>query len=255
MTRTIDINCDMGESYGRWTLGEDAAIMPYISSANIACGFHGGDPHVMAKTVALALANEVAIGAHPGLPDLMGFGRRHMSVTAEEVRDYMRYQIGALREHLRAAGKELQHLKPHGILYHMMDTEPELAAVTARMAIESGLVVMALASSKYEATCRKQGARVAAEGCADRAYNANGTLVSRKVPGSVITDPEKAAEQAVRMAIEGKVRAIDGIDVPISVQSIACHSDTQDSEKIVKAVRAALEKAGCQIKPLRDWFL
>ena len=255
MTLMIDINCDMGESYGRWTLGEDEAIMPHISSANIACGFHGGDPHVMAKTVELALANKVAIGAHPGLPDLMGFGRRHMSVTTEEVRDYVRYQIGALREHLRAAGKELQHLKPHGILYHMMDIEPELATVMAEMATQSGLVLMALASSRYEATCRERGARVAAEGCADRAYNANGTLVSRKLPGAVITDPAKAAEQAVKMATEGKVRSLDGIDINISVQSIACHSDTPDSEKIVKAVRTALEEAGCQIKPLRDWYL
>lgn len=254
MTRVIDLNCDMGESFGRWNLGDDEAIMPFISSANIACGFHGGDPHVMGKTVELALANGVAVGAHPGLPDLMGFGRRRMQVTPEEVRDYMRYQIGALREHLRVAGRELQHLKPHGILYHMMDSEVELANVTAAVAAESDLILIALAASRYEATCRKRGARVAAEGCADRAYNANGTLVSRSVAGSVITDPEKAAEQAVRIAIEGKVRAIDGAEFDISVQSIACHGDTPDSQKVVKAVRAALEAAGCQVKPLRDWL-
>lgn len=254
MTRVIDLNCDMGESFGRWNLGDDEAIMPSISSANIACGFHAGDPHVMRKTVELALAHGVAVGAHPGLPDLMGFGRRQMQVTAEEVRDYMRYQIGALREYLRVAGKELQHLKPHGILYHMMDTEVELANVTADVAAESGLMVIALAASRYEAACRKRGARVAAEGCADRAYNANGTLVSRNVAGSVITNPEQAAEQAVRMAMEGKVRASDGTEFSISVQSIACHGDTPNAQNVVTAVRAALEAAGCMVKPLREWL-
>jgi len=254
MPKMIDLNCDMGESYGRWTLGADEAIMPFISSANVACGFHGGDPHVMRKTVDLALKHRVAIGSHPGLPDLMGFGRRKMDVSGQEVKDYLCYQTGALRELVRVAGAELQHLKPHGILYNMMEADEALAAAAGEAAMESKLILMTLASGKYDATCRKMGARVASEGFADRAYNVDGTLVSRKIPGSLITDPAKAAAQAVKMAVEGKVRTMDGVEIDISVQTICCHGDTPGSEKIVRAVREALEKAGCQVKPIRDWL-
>jgi UPF0271 protein len=254
MPKYIDLNCDMGESYGRWTLGADEAIMPFITSANIACGYHAGDPHVMRKTVDLALRHRVAIGAHPSLPDLMGFGRRRMDVSRAEVRDYMCYQIGALREFARAAGVELQHVKPHGILYNMMEADEELAAAAADAAMASGLILMTLASGKYDATARKMGARVASEGFADRAYNVDGTLVSRKIAGSLITDPARAAEQAVRMAMEGKVRTADGVDIDISVQTICCHGDTPGAETIVRAVREALEKAGCNVRPLRDWL-
>ena len=254
MAKTIDLNCDMGESYGRWTLGADEAIMPFISSANVACGFHGGDPHVMRKTVDLALKHRVAIGSHPGLPDLMGFGRRKMDVSPQEVKDYLCYQTGALREVVRVAGAELQHLKPHGILYNMMEADEALAAAAGEAAMESTLILMTLASGKYDATCRKMGARVASEGFADRAYNVDGTLVSRKIPGSLITDPAKAAAQAVKMAVEGKVRTMDGVEIDISVQTICCHGDTPGAETIVRTVRQALEKAGCQVKPLRDWL-
>jgi 5-oxoprolinase (ATP-hydrolysing) subunit A len=254
MAKMIDLNCDMGESYGRWTLGADEAIMPFISSANVACGFHGGDPHVMRKTVDLALKHGVAIGSHPGLPDLMGFGRRKMDVSAHEVKDYLCYQTGALREFARAAGAELQHLKPHGILYNMMEADESLAAAAGEAAMDSRLVLMTLASGKYDATCRKMGARVASEGFADRAYNVDGTLVSRKIAGSLITDPAKAAVQAVKMALQGKVLTLDGVEIDISVQTICCHGDTPGSERIVRAVREGLEKAGCQVKPLRDWL-
>jgi UPF0271 protein len=245
--KVIDLNCDMGESYGRWTLGADEAIMPFITSANIACGFHGGDPHVMRKTVALALKHGVGIGAHPGLPDLMGFGRRQMDVSPGEVKDYIYYQTGALREIARVAGSELQHVKPHGILYNMLEKDEALAQA-------AGEILMTLASGRYDATCRKMGCRVASEGFADRAYNVDGTLVSRKIPGSLITDPQTAAAQAVKMAIEGKVRTIDGVDIDISVQTICCHGDTPGSDRIVRAVREALEKAGAQVRPLRDWL-
>ena len=210
MPKTIDLNCDMGESYGRWTLGADEAIMPLISSANVACGFHGGDPHVMRKTVELALAHGVALGAHPSLPDLMGFGRRKMDVSPRELQDYFAYQTGALRELARAAGADLQHMKPHGILYGMMESEEALAVAAGQSAMDSGLILMTLASGRYDAVCRKMGARVASEGFADRAYNVDGTLVSRKIAGSLITDPARAAAQAVQMATEGKVRTIDG---------------------------------------------
>src|ERR671923_2578289 len=220
-TKQIDLNCDMGESYGRWTLGADEEIMPYISSANVACGSHGGDPHVMRKTVALALAHKVAIGSHPSLPDLIVFGRRVMEVTPEELKDYLCYQTGALREYCRAAGTELQHMKPHGILYTMIEKQPDQSWSTAigEAARESGrdLILMALASGHYDRTVRKMGVRTASEGFADRAYNVDLSLVSRKLPGSLITDPRRAAEQAVRMAMDGKVRTLDGVDVDISV--------------------------------------
>jgi len=256
-TRFIDLNCDMGESFGRWTLGADAEIMPFITSANIACGYHAGDPHVMRRTVELALRHGVAVGAHPGLPDLMGFGRRAMDVTPAEVRDYLCYQIGALREFVRVAGGDLQHVKPHGILYNMMERNEELAAAAGQAVLDSGgttLILMTAAGSRYDATCRKMGVRVASEGFADRAYNVDGTLVSRKVPGSLITDPQRAAEQAVRMARDGKVRTLDGVEIDLAVQTICCHGDTPGAQHIVRAVREALEKAGCTVRPLREWL-
>lgn len=253
----IDLNCDMGESYGRWTLGADEQIMPFITSANVACGYHGGDPHVMRRTVALALQHGVAIGSHPALPDLMGFGRRVMEVSAQEVKDYICYQTGALREFVRVAGSDLQHVKPHGILYNMMEKDEALAVAAGEATLESGgtgLILMTLASGKFDAACRKRGVRVASEGFADRAYNVDGTLVSRKIAGSLITDPARAAAQAVRMAMDGKVRTLDGVEIDISVQTICCHGDTPGAERIVRAVREGLEKAGCRVRPLRDWL-
>ncbi len=216
-TKHIDLNCDMGESYGRWTLGADEEIMPWITSANVACGFHGGDPHVMRKTVALALRHGVAIGSHPGLPDLMGFGRRVMDVTPQEVKDYLCYQTGALREFVRAAGGDLQHLKPHGILYNMMEKEEALAVAAGEAVLESGgkeLILMTLASGKYDAACRKMGV----------------------------------------LAMAGKVRTLDGVEIDISVQTICCHGDTPGAQKIVRMVREALDKAGCRVRPLREWL-
>ena len=256
MAKFIDLNADMGESYGRWKLGVDEEIMPYLSSANVACGFHGGDPHVMRKSVELAIKHGVAIGSHPSLPDLMGFGRRVMDVTPQELKDYLCYQTGALREFCRAAGVELQHTKPHGILYSMIEKDEPLATAVAESARESGrdLILMALGSGNSDRLARKMGVRVASEGFADRAYNVDLTLVSRKLPGSLITDPQKAAAQAVKMAMESKVRTIDGVEIDISVQTICCHGDTPGAQNIVRAVREALDRAGCQVKPLRDWL-
>src|SRR2546422_5422349 len=188
-TKHIDLNCDMGESYGRWTLGADEEIMPWITSANVACGFHGRDPHVMRKTVALALRHGVAIGSRPGLPDLMGFGRRVMDVTPQEVKDYLCYQTGALREFVRAAGSDLQHLKPHGILYNMMEKDEALAVAAGEAVLESGgpeRTLMTLASGKYPAACRKTGVRGASAGVPDPAYNVDGPPPPRKRPGAPI---------------------------------------------------------------------
>jgi UPF0271 protein len=249
----IDLNCDMGESYGRWVLGADEEIMPFITSASVACGFHGGDPHVMRASVELALRHGVAIGAHPSLPDLMGFGRRAMAVSPQELKDYFCYQTGALREFLRVRGAALQHVKAHGILYDMMEKDPTLAAAAAEAVAESGgrdLVMVALAGGRCERLARERGVRVAAEGFADRAYTPEGTLVSRRLPGSLIADPERAASQALRMALDGKVRTIEGSEIAISVQTICCHGDTPGAPSIVRAVREALERAGCRVRPL-----
>jgi UPF0271 protein len=257
-TRFIDVNCDMGESYGRWTLGNDEGVMPHITSANVACGFHGGDPHVMRKTVELALKHGVAIGAHPGLPDLMGFGRRRMDVTPQELKDIHRYQIGALAAFCQAAGTTLQHVKAHGIQYHQFEENLPLGKASAENVVEidASLILMVMAQTKYDQEARTVArCKVAAEGFADRVYAEDGQLVSRKLGNdALVKDPAKAAEQAVRMAMEGKVRAITGKVIDVKVDTICIHGDTDGSDKIVAAVRAGLEKAGAKVLPLRDWF-
>jgi UPF0271 protein len=177
-------------------------------------------------------------------------------VTPAELKDYVCYQTGAVREFCRAAGGELQHVKPHGILYSMAEKEESLAQAIGEAVRESGerLILMTLASGRYDAHCRKMGLRVASEGFADRAYEVDGTLVSRKQPYALITDPAKAAAQAVRMAADGKVRTHDGVDIDIAVQTICCHGDTPGAERIVRAVREGLEKAGIRVRPLREWL-
>jgi 5-oxoprolinase (ATP-hydrolysing) subunit A len=257
MTTHIDINCDMGESYGRWTLGNDEGVMPHVTSANIACGFHGGDPHVMRKTVELALKHGVAIGAHPGLPDLMGFGRRRMEVSPQEIKDIHRYQVGALGAFVKAAGATLQHVKAHGIQYHMFEENLELGRASAEQVLEldPSLILMVMAMTKYDAEARKTKARVAAEGFADRVYADDGQLVSRKLgKDALVSDPSKAAEQAVRMVMEQKVKTITGKTIAVKVDTICIHGDSPGADKIVAAVREGLTKAGATVKPLRDWF-
>jgi UPF0271 protein len=257
MSTYIDINCDMGESYGRWTLGHDEEVMPHITSANVACGFHGGDPHVMRKTVELAVTHGVAIGAHPGLPDLMGFGRRRMDVTAAELKDYHRYQTGALAAFVKAAGTKLQHVKAHGIQYHMFEENLELGRASAEQVYEldPDLILMTMAMTKYDAECRKTKARIAAEGFADRVYADDGQLVTRKLgKDALVSDPAKAADQAVRMVMEGKVKTITGKVIDVKIQTICIHGDSPGAEKIVAAVRDGLVKAGAIVKPLRDWL-
>src|SRR5258705_10474800 len=195
MAKMLDLNCEMGESHGRWTLGADEEIMPNIPSANVACGFHGGDPHVMRKTVELALRYNVAVGSHPSLPDLMGFGRRVMDVSPQELKDYLCYQTGALREFVRASGGELQHTKPHGILYSMIEKDEALATAVAESARESGkdLILMALGSGKYDRTSRKIGVRVASGRFPNRPETVDLPLLALKLPNSLITEPDPAA--------------------------------------------------------------
>jgi UPF0271 protein len=258
MTTHIDINCDMGESYGRWTLGQDEEVMPHITSANVACGFHGGDPHVMRRTVELALRHGVAVGAHPGLPDLLGFGRRRMDVSPAELKDYHRYQLGALGAFCQAAGTRLQHVKPHGIQYHQFEEHLALGRASAEQVVELDptLILMVMAQTHYDREARSvPGLRVAAEGFADRVYAEDGQLVSRKLGAdALVTDPARAADQAVKMVMERKVRAITGKWIEVRIDTICIHGDTPGSHHIAGAVREALVKAGAVVKPLRDWF-
>lgn len=257
MPAFIDVNCDMGESFGRYTLGQDEEVMPHITSANIACGFHAGDPHVMRRSVELALKHGVAVGAHPGLPDLLGFGRRALDLTPQDLKDYHRYQTGALGAFAKAAKTELQHVKPHGIQYSMYERNIELgrAAAEAVLELDPNLILFALAGTNYEAEARRSGARVASEGFADRRYAADKQLVSRKIGAhSIISDPSEAADQAVRMALESKVRTIDGQMIEVAVQTICIHGDSPDAHQIVRAVKAGLERAGLQVRPLREWL-
>ena len=251
MTIAIDLNCDMGESYGRWQLGADEEIMPFITSASVACGFHGGDPHVMRKTVDLALAHGVAVGSHPSLPDLMGFGRRAMAISPQELKDCMCYQTGALREFLRVRGALLQHVKAHGILYDMMEKDAALALAACEACRESGgadLIMVVLAGGKCDSTARSMGLTVASEGFADRGYNADGTLVKRGTPGALLDDEDAALAQTLAMVREQRVKSIDGAWVPIRAQTVCLHGDGAHALAFARRIRERLGSEGIAVR-------
>ncbi len=251
MTR-IDLNCDMGESFGAWSMGHDAEVMGSITSANVACGFHGGDPEVMRRTVRLARQCGVAVGAHPGLPDLVGFGRREMKVAPGELEDMMLYQIGALAAIAAAEGVRLQHVKAHGALYNMTNRDPELAAAIARAvaAFDKSLILLGLPDSALVRAGERAGLRTAAEAFADRAYEPDGSLASRRKPGSVLHDPSVVVARAVRMVREGGVEAVDGSWVPLKVDTICTHGDTPGAHELVRQLRAAFESSGVRVGPM-----
>ncbi len=224
MRPKIDINCDLGESFGSYKIGCDAEIMHFITSANVACGFHAGDPMVIAKTVKLAKENGVAVGAHPGFPDLMGFGRRHMGLSKEEVKNIVIYQIGALQAFAKDAGLDLQHVKPHGALYNAAG-EKEVyaqAIIEAVSAVNSNLVLFALANSKMARMAEESGLRVAHEVFVDRAYNPDGSLVSRISHGAMIEDPDLFTDRVVPMVKERRVSAINGQSVKFEKVHTVC---------------------------------
>jgi 5-oxoprolinase (ATP-hydrolysing) subunit A len=248
----IDLNADVGESYGAWTIGSDEALIPLITSANVACGAHAGDPVVMDRTVRLAAEHGVSVGAHPGYPDRDGFGRRDLSMTSEELRASILAQVGALAAIAKAAGVELTHVKPHGALYNRAAIDAPLAAVVARAIAEvsSELVVVGLASSRWLEAGRAAGLAVAAEAFADRAYEADGTLRSRRLPGAVHGDPQAAAAQAVSIAVDRRVRTFDGSWMRVEADTICLHGDTPGAPEIAKAVRSALEAAGVSVEPI-----
>jgi UPF0271 protein len=248
----IDINSDMGESFGAYTIGHDAGLMKSITSANVAAGFHAGDPSVLRETIRLAKAHGVAIGAHPGFPDLIGFGRRELNVTPKEAEDFVLYQIAAVAGVAAAEGVSVQHVKPHGALFNMAVRDAELSAAIARAvaAFDESLILFGLPGSEILSAGRAAGLRVAAEVFADRAYEPDGTLASRRKPGSIIHDAAAVVARAVRMVKDQTVVAIDGSVVPLQVDTICIHGDTPGSDDLAANVRAGFEAAGITVKPV-----
>jgi UPF0271 protein len=251
--KAIDLNCDMGEGYGAYTLGADEQLMPLISSANIACGYHAGDPLVMDQTVRSACDHHVAIGAHPGYPDLMGFGRRPMRLSPAEILNYVLYQIAALAGFCRAHSVPMVHVKAHGALYNLAaGDEPTARALAEAIRLyDPDLVMVGLASSSTMAeAAERAGLRYAREAFADRMYNPDGSLQSRAVAGALITDPKRAARQAVNLA-HGFVVAHDGSEVAVEADTLCLHGDNPAALANLRAVRAALEMAGVHPEKLR----
>ncbi len=255
--KCVDINCDMGESFGAYTIGMDAEVIRHITSANIACGFHAGDPMVLDRTVGLAALNRVGVGAHPGYPDLMGFGRRNMTCSAEEIRNYIIYQVGAVRGFCDAHGVALQHVKPHGALYNMAVADQALtrAIADAVAAVDPGLFLVALAGQtalQVGEIGAAFGLRVLFEGFPDRAYTAQGSLVSRRKPGAVIKDPEMVAQRALMMAAEGRVVSEDGTVLKLAVDTLCVHGDNPAAVDLVRAIRQTLEANDVAVMPMAE---
>ena len=248
----IDLNSDLGESFGRYTLGNDAAVLERVSSANIACGFHAGDPVVMQKTVGLCRASGVRVGAHPGFPDLMGFGRRSMSLSFDEAKAYVLCQLGALDAFCRAQGVRMQHVKPHGALYNMAAKDESLsrAICEAVRDFDRELIVLGLANSALVKTAKDLGLRAASEVFADRAYEPDGSLVARSRPGAMITDEDEALRRVIRMVTEHRVSAVTGEDIEIVPDSICVHGDGEKALLFVQRIREALAADGIELAPL-----
>jgi UPF0271 protein len=253
---SVDINCDMGESFGVYRLGFDEEMMSHITSANIACGYHAGDPVVMERTVSLAKNHGVAVGAHPGFPDLVGFGRRSMDLTTHEVRNDLIYQVGALSAFSHIEGLSLQHVKPHGQLYNLAARDEPMthAICEAILALDKNLILVALSGSKMADIASKSGLKVAREAFADRAYHRDRSLVSRKREGSVIHDPERVAERVIRMVQEGKVQSIEGELIDLEVNSICVHGDTPGAVQLAQTIRKHLEGGGITVLPMGEFL-
>jgi len=255
--KTIDLNCDMGEGFGAYKLGMDDEVIKYVSSANIACGWHAGDPLVMNRTVQMAVSHGVGIGAHPGYPDLMGFGRRNMDCTRDEIRSYVVYQIGALMAFCAAHKAEMCHVKPHGSLYNTAVGNRDVATAIAEAvaSVNPSLMYVALAGAQAHMTRQMGetlGLRVVYEAFPDRAYTPEGTLVSRRLPRAIISDPEEVASRALMMAKEGKVVALDGTVVELQVQTLCVHGDNPRAVDLVKTIRRALEAEGIAVRPMGE---
>ena len=250
----IDLNCDLGESFGAYTIGLDKEVIKYVSSANRACGFHASDPLTMSNTVKLAADAGAGLGAHPGFPDLLGFGRRNMTVSPAEAKAYIQYQVGALSAFAAANGKKLSHVKPHGALYNMAGKDIALATAICEgiKEIDPSLILLALSGSKMIDAAKNTGLKFAREVFADRAYENDGSLVARSKPGSMITDENEAVARVIRMVKEKKVRTVDGTDIDITADSVCVHGDNAHALEFVKKIRAALTDAGIEISPLSE---
>jgi UPF0271 protein len=252
MQMRIDINSDMGESFGAYKIGHDAGLMKSITSANVAAGFHAGDPSVLRETIRSAREHGVAVGAHPGFPDLVGFGRRELHVTPREAEDFVLFQIAAVAGVAFAEGVRLQHVKPHGALFNMAVRDPELSAAIAKAvaAYDRSLILFGLPGSEILAAGREAGLRVAAEVFADRAYESDGSLASRRKPGAVIHDPTAVVSRAVQMIEKRTVVALDGQVVKLEADTICVHGDTHGSDVLAAQIRAGLERAGITVKAI-----
>ncbi|MGQ0655295.1 MAG: 5-oxoprolinase subunit PxpA [Betaproteobacteria bacterium] len=244
---TIDLNCDMGESYGAWKMGDDAGVMPYISSANIACGFHGGDPATIRKTVRLALDNGVAIGAHPSLPDLQGFGRRVMQISPQDMYDLVVYQAGAVEAFARAAGAKLHHIKCHGALYNMAAVDEGLSEAMVKAAKDLGVMLYVLSSSKNFEVAKKAGVPVAAEVFGDRGYSDDGTLAPRDKPGGMIEDAERSVKQVLGMVEGGYVTSLSGKRVPVAADTLCLHGDQPGAVAFAKRIRQVFSERNIKV--------
>jgi UPF0271 protein len=249
MTR-IDLNADLGESFGAWRLGADEEVLRHITSASIACGYHAGDPGVMRRTVRMARAAGVSIGAHPAFPDLAGFGRREMRLTVQEVEDIVLYQLGALAGIASAEGVRVAHVKPHGALYNMAVRDQELADAIARAvrAFDRSLVLFGLPGSALLRAGESAGLSVAAEGFADRAYEPDGTLTSRARPGAVIHDADVVVRRALQIVTTGRVTAADGSEIALRVETLCTHGDTRGAAELTRRLRESLERNGVVVR-------
>jgi UPF0271 protein len=249
----IDLNCDMGEGYGAWEMGDDPAMLDIVSSANIACGFHAGDPDIMFATCALAREKSVAVGAHPSFLDLHGFGRRQIrGDSPAQIERQIIYQIGAFQALAQAAGLRLQHVKTHGALGNMANDEPELAMAVARAirAVDPELIFVVMPGLATERAGERLGLRMAREIYADRAYAASGNLLSRKLPGAVIHDSEAAAARVLRMVEEQAITTVDGGRIPVRIDTVCVHGDTPGATAMARQVRGLLEAAGIALAPM-----
>jgi UPF0271 protein len=250
MTLSIDLNCDMGESFGAWKMGHDEAVLPFVTSANIACGFHAGDPATMRKTVSAAIEHKVSLGAHPGLPDLLGFGRRNMDVTPQNVYDMVVVQVGALAGVAASQGVRLNHVKAHGSLYNMAAKNKELARAMAQAVhdVDRDLIFFGLASSALVVAAEEVGVRVAQEVFADRTYQSDGSLTPRTRPEAMIVDSQISIKQVLRMVREGKVRSVQGGDINVRADTLCIHGDQPGAVMFARAIRAALQAEGIEVR-------
>lgn len=250
MTHTVDLNADMGESFGPWGMGDDAALLRIVSSANVACGMHAGDWDTMAETMALAQENSVGIGAHPGFPDLQGFGRRKMQISHDSLANLVRYQLGAAQAIARGQGGHVRHLKLHGALANMAaeDKSMALACYRAALAVDPDVIIMVLAGTAQQAAVAQLGCRTALEIFADRSYNDDATLVDRSLPGALIHNPQEAAQRVLDMVQAGAIQSISGKTIPTRIDTICLHGDTPAAVQIASAVREKLEQAGVAIR-------